>query len=193
MGKTQAKNSKTLPFSLVGILLYNILKNCLKSNLINSYKRFITSNLFDSCLDKVNIIESTPSFLSHSQFIVPTLIYILFNNLSACNGISLSLLHIAVPIVPYPIFNPSLDDLINLIITSELESKSSNQFLTILKLPLIPLLHMIDKYFLLLDNKATDCLGFISKFLLKEIIKNSKADMQSSYDLFSSKLLIFKV
>ena len=93
---------------------------------------------------------------------------------------SLSLLHIAVPIVPYPIFNPSSEDFINLIIISEFFSKSSNQFFINLKLLLIPLLQIIDKYFLLFDNRATDCLGFIFKFLLNDIIKNSKADKQSS-------------
>ena len=99
----------------------------------------------------------------------------------------------AVPTVPNPIFNPSFEVLISFIIMSEFFSKSFNQFCTDLKLPLIPLLQIIDKYFLLLDNKATDCLGFISKFLLKDKTKNSRADILSSYGLFSSNLLIFNV
>ena len=32
----------------------------------------------------------------------------------------------------------------------------------------------MNKYFLLLDNKATACLGFMSKFLQRDKIKNSK-------------------
>ena len=71
--------------------------------------------------------------------------------------------------------------------------KSSIQFFIFLNSPFIPLLQIIDKYFLLFDNNATHCLGFILKFLLSDIIKNSKADLQSSYDFFSSKVFIFKV
>lgn len=51
---------------------------------------------------------------------------------------------------------------------------------------------MIDRYFLLFDNKATHCLGFMFKFLLKDKIKNSKAELHWSYDFFGLRRLCLK-
>ena len=58
--------------------------------------------------------------------------------------------------------------------------KSFNQFITSSKLPFVPLLHNIDKYFLLFDNNATLCFGVNLKFLHREIIKNSNIDLHKS-------------
>ena len=88
---------------------------------------------------------------------------------------------------------PSSEVFIKFIIISKFAYKSSNQFLMYWKSPFIPLLQIIDKYFLLLDNKATHCLGFMLKFLLRDNIKNSRAEVHWSYDFFWSREFIFKV
>ena len=123
-------------------------------------------------------IKSSPSFFSHSQFIFVFRL-ILFNISALVTGISSSLHINAVPMVLKLILSPSSEMFINRTIISLFELRSYNHFFILVKSPLSPLLHIIDKYFLLFDNKATACLGFMSKFLHKDNIKNSRAVLQS--------------